>query len=409
MNTSSQILYLWIARMIMTGLKFRGEVPFPLVLINPTILNKHGQRMSKSLGTGIDPLQLVREYGADALRFGLMTSGSTHQQDIRFSPEKVEQARNFANKVWNIARFILSAANDDAGTELDLSTADRWILSRANRVVASVTADLERFEFSGAGQYLYDFLWSEFADWYLEIAKIRLYDDANHIGQRTVRAVLWTVLHRSMRLLHPFMPFLTEEIWQELRKSATAGAVTLAGSDIDLPASIMLAAWPAGGPVDDDAEAQLDLVREAIRAVRAVRSEYKVDPAAYVSATVSAGSMEAVLEANAPIIARLARLRPLDVHRRVDEEPKQAAALLLGEVTFYLPLSEMTDIPAELDRVSRELEATRKALASLTAKLANEQFVSRAPAAVVDRERARGEDLDEKTRRLQERLELLEA
>lgn len=409
MNTSSQILYLWIARMIMTGLKFRGEVPFPLVLINPTILNKHGQRMSKSLGTGIDPLDLVREYGADALRFGLMTSGSTHQQDIRFSAERVEQARNFANKVWNIARFILSAGDEDDGSEVSLSPADKWILSRTNSVVAGVTEDLERYEFSGAGQQVYDFVWSEFADWYLEIAKIRLYDEADPIGRRTARAVLWTVLHRAIRLLHPYMPFLTEEIWQELRASATPAAIALAAPDNALPDSVMLSAWPAGGPRDWEAEAQLDLVREAVRSVRAVRSEYKVDPAAYVSATVSGESIEPVLAANAPIIARLARLRPFDVYAAIAEKPGRAVALLVGDATFYLPLSELTDIPAERERVSRELDAARTARVSLTAKLANEQFLSRAPAAVVDRERARGAELDEKTRRLHERLELLEA
>jgi valyl-tRNA synthetase len=409
MNTSSQILFLWIARMIMTGLKFRGDVPFPLVLINPTILNKHGQRMSKSLGTGIDPLDLVREYGADALRFGLMTSGSTHQQDIRFSSDRVEQARNFANKVWNIARFILTSAEDDGEIELNLVPADRWILSRSNRLVAGVTDDLERCEFSGAGQRLYDFLWSEFADWYLEIAKIRLYDDTNAIGQRTVRAVLWTVLHRATCLLHPYMPFLTEEIWQELRKTATPAALTLSGADQEIPESVMLAKWPSSGEVDDDAETQLDLVREAIRSVRAVRSEYKVDPAAYISASVSGASAEPILSANATIIARLARLRPFEVHATISETPGQAATLLVGDATFYLPLSEMTDIPAERERVSRELESARKAQEALTAKLGNEQFVSRAPAEVVEREQARGAELDERARRLEERLELLRA
>lgn len=409
MNTSSQILYLWIARMIMTGLKFRGDVPFPLVLINPTILNKHGQRMSKSLGTGIDPLDLVREYGADALRFGLMTSGSTHQQDIRFSPERVEQARNFANKVWNIARFILTTEDDDDGTDISLTPADRWILSRTNRVVAGVTAELERCEFSGAGQQLYDFLWSEFADWYLEIAKIRLYDESDRPGRRTVRAVLWTVLHRAMRLLHPYMPFLTEEIWQQLRVSATPAAIALAAPDNGLPESVMVSHWPAGGPIDHEAEAQLDVVREAIRSVRAVRSEYKVDPAAYVSATVSAESIEPILASNASIIARLARLRPLEVHQTIAPKPNRAAALLVADATFYLPLSELTDIPTERERVTRELDAARAARASLTAKLGNQQFISRAPAAIVERERARGDELDEKARRLQERLELLEA
>lgn len=409
MNTSSQIIYLWIARMIMTGIKFRGEVPFPVVLINPTILNQHGQRMSKSLGTGIDPLELVREYGADALRFGLMTSGSTHQQDIRFSSDRVEQARNFANKVWNIARFIFTGFDDDGGLQIELTPADRWILSRTNRLVTGVTNDLERFEFSGAGQQLYDFLWSEFADWYLEIAKIRLYDDGDAVGQRTVRAVLWTVLLRTMRLLHPFMPFVTEEIWQELRKTRSAAALALAGVDREIPESVMLATWPSSGELDQDAENQLDVVREAIRAVRAVRSEYKVDPAAYISASVSAESIEPIVSANNAIIARLARLRPFEVHARIAEKPGQAAALMVGDATFYLPLSEMTDLPAERERVSRELESARRAQVALSVKLTNEQFVGRAPAEVVERERLRGAELNERTRRLEERLELLQA
>jgi valyl-tRNA synthetase len=256
---------------------------------------------------------------------------------------------------------------------------------------------------------LYDFLWSEFADWYLEIAKIRLYDDAHPTGQRSVRAVLWTVLYGAMRLLHPYMPFLTEEVWQELRATVTPAAATLAGLDRELPESVMVAPWPSGGELDLDAERQLNLVREAIRAVRAVRSEYKVDPAAYISAAVSAGSEQPILSANTGIIARLARLRPLEVRLEIDEKPAQAAALLVGDATFYLPLSEMTDIPAERERVLRELESARKAQSSLTAKLGNEQFVSRAPAEVVERERARGMELEERTRRLEERLELLRA
>jgi valyl-tRNA synthetase len=236
-----------------------------------------------------------------------------------------------------------------------------------------------------------------------------LYDDTDPTGARTARAVLWTVLHRTMRLLHPYMPFLTEEIWQELRKTATPAALSLSGADRAIPESVMVAEWPAGGGIDGEAERELDVVREAIRSVRAVRSEYKVDPAAYIPALVSGESLHAIISTNAAIISRLARLRPFEVNGRIPEKPALAAALLVGDATFYLPLSEMTDIPAERDRVSRELESTQKAQAALSAKLGNDQFVSRAPADVVERERARGAELDERARRLEERLELLRA
>jgi valyl-tRNA synthetase len=210
-----------------------------------------------------------------------------------------------------------------------------------------------------------------------------------------------------MRLLHPYMPFLTEEVWQELRRTATPAAVELAGLDTELSESVMLALWPVGGDLDTTAERELDVVREAIRAVRAVRSEYRVDPAAYIPAVASAGSIEPVLAANGGIIARLARLHPFEVHAELAEKPAQAAALLVHDATIYLPLSEMTDIPAERERVSRELESARQAHSSLSAKLGNEQFVGRAPAEVVERERARGIELQERARRLEERLELL--
>jgi valyl-tRNA synthetase len=410
MNTSSQILYLWIARMVMTGLKFMDAVPFPLVLINPTILNKHGQRMSKSLGTGIDPLDLVREHGADALRFGLMTSGSTHQQDIRFSPERVEQARNFANKLWNIARAVISnqADADSDPAALELRDSDRWILSRLSAVTEEVTRDLERLEFSGAGQRLQDFVWSELADWYLEIAKLRLYD-AEPAASATAQAVLWSVLDRVVRLLHPYMPFVTEEIWQQLRATGSDAARSLSGWDAAMPESVMVAPWPEPGERDEAREAVMSRVMEIVRNVRAVRSEYRVEPARLITATIAAGTALPALRGQTNIISRLARLQPLTVCDVLAEKPADSVSVLVGEATIYLSLAELADVQAEVQRLTRERESARRALDSADARLKNEEFLARAPAEVIGRERQWAGGLAERIRRLDDRLRALGA
>jgi valyl-tRNA synthetase len=407
MNTSSQIIYLWIARMIMTGLKFMDDVPFPVVLINPTILNERGQRMSKSLGTGIDPLDLIREYGADALRYGLMTAGNTHQQEIRFSADRVEQARNFANKVWNLARAAISNQAEEEEQELRLTPADRWILSRLDRTIEAVTASLDDLELSGGGAALYDFVWAELADWYLEIAKSRLYDSSDPTARFTARAVLWSALDRVVRLLHPYMPFVTEEIWQQLRTTGSQTARDLSGWPGELPESVMIASWPVIGTPDEAAEREMSMVMDIIRKIRAVRSEYRVDPAAYISATLTAGTDLAVMEWGCDIIARLARLRPLAVHQVLDEKPRRAVAVLVGNVTVYLPIEEMTDVAVERARLEKDLAAAQAQERSVAAKLGNEKFLTGAPAQVVERERGRASEIAERVRRLHERLELL--
>ncbi len=406
MNTSSQILYLWIARMVMTGLKFMHDIPFPVVLINPTILNKHGQRMSKSLGTGIDPLDMIRDYGADALRFGLMTSGNTHQQDIRFSSDRVEQARNFANKVWNVARFILSNQDGSGDVELELEPIDRWILSRLETVTEEVTGGLDRFEFSVPGQALHDFIWSELADWYVEAAKLRLYDGSPR-QRYTAAAVLWSVLDRVTRMLHPYMPFLTEEIWQQLRVTGSRQARVLSGWNGELPQSVMIAPWPEGRERDVEVEQEVGQVMDVVRAVRTARSEYRVEPAKFISATIVAGSAAPVFDETSDLISRLARLRPVEVTDALTQKPRQAVTLLVGDISVYLPLADMTDIEAEFGRLEKELASAEGARRGAEAKLANERFVSRAPAEVIERERERAAALDDRIARLRERLDLL--
>jgi valyl-tRNA synthetase len=339
----------------------------------------------------------------------LATAGNTHQQEIRLSLERIEQMRNFANKLWNVARFILGNQAQAGEGELQLTTADRWILSRANRVVEMVTADLEALEFSGPGLALYDFVWGELADWYVEIAKLRLYDGENSTGQYTARAVLWSLLDRVVRLLHPYMPFISEEIWQRLRLTGAEAARRLSAWSEELPESVMVARWPEPGPIDDQAEKEMALLMEIVRSVRTTRAEYRVEPGKWVPASIVAGRELPRLRGASDIISRLARLEPLQFFEVIPEKPAQAVALLVGDVTVYLPLAELTNVEAERARLKRELQQAGAALQKAEGKLANESFLSRAPESVVAQERERAEGLREKVRRLEERLDLLEA
>lgn len=401
MNTSSQILYLWIARMIMTGIKFMDDVPFPAVLINPTILNKQGQRMSKSLGTGVDPLDLVREHGADALRFGLVTSGSTHQQDIRFSPERVELARNFANKLWNVARAILSRQPEGQSGTLRLDMADRWILSRMASLTDRVTRDLERYELSGAGSALQDFVWSELADWYLETAKPRLRDEGDPDAAFTAGAVLWSVLDRAVRHLHPYMPFLTEEIWQHIRVSGSEAARALSGWTEPLPESVMIAPWPSPAHRDIHAEDTFDRLTDIVRAIRAARSEHRVEPAKYVPATIVCDDFYEHIRQAEDMIGRLARLRPLEIAHGGQQKPAGSVSVVREGVTVHLLLDTVVDLAAERDRLRKERDAAERALQSVENKLNNENFTTRAPTEVVSRERERAKSLRERVKQLE--------
>ncbi|MGH2442776.1 MAG: valine--tRNA ligase, partial [Chloroflexota bacterium] len=383
MNTSSQILYLWISRMIMTGIKFRGQIPFPVVLINPTVQNAQGQRMSKSLGTGVDLDDLVATFGVDSLRFALLTSGSTHQQAIRFSRDRVEIARNFGNKLWNVARFIAGVQLEEPEQDLDLLAADRWILSRLARLIETVSDGLDRFEFSGAGHSIHDFVWGELADWYVEIAKARLYDATDARGAFTARAVLWSVLDRVTRLLHPYMPFLTEEVWQSYRESGSEAARLLSGWDRALPASVMIAPWPSGIAIDGVAEAEIGLVMEIVRQVRAVRSEYRVEPRRSIAAVIQTGGQTAMVERNLETIARLARLKPVSVVASLPADLGPVVSVLVQEVAVNLPLADLTDVRAERDRLLKELAEAERLHGVAAAKLGNDSFRSRAPAEVV--------------------------
>ncbi|MFZ5625774.1 MAG: valine--tRNA ligase [Bacillota bacterium] len=395
--TGRDIIFFWVARMIFMGLEFMQERPFKEVLIHGLVLDAQGRKMSKSLGNGVDPIDIIDQYGADTLRFMLIT-GNTPGNDLRFQQERLEGTRNFANKIWNAARFALMNLADFQPEDVqpELALADRWILSRLNHTIEEVTRQLGRYELGEAARVLYDFIWSEFCDWYIELIKPRLYGKETPGSRATAQWTLWYVLSRTMELLHPFMPFITEEIWQALPHQGE---------------TIMLAPWPQVKPEFNapDAEAAMELLMEAIRAVRNVRAEMNVPPSRQIAAILVANREEnlAILQAGAGYLKQLAGIGEQELVLTLPEKPAQAAAAVAKGVEIYLPLAGLIDIEKEKERLARELAKVEEDLARVEAKLNNENFVARAPAAVVEKEKARAAEYREKAEALRERLAAL--
>ena len=355
--------------------------------------------MSKSRGNVIDPLVMVEKYGTDALRFTLLT-GSTPGNDMKLSEARIEASRNFANKIWNAARFVLMNLREnqepvrERPDDADLTLADRWILSRVEYLHAEVERLFQEFQYGEAGRHIYDFLWSEYCDWYLEIAKIALYGEDEAAKERT-RRVLVYVLEKALRLLHPYMPFVTEAIWQQLPHEGE---------------SIMLAPWPEAGPRDEAAEEDFTRIRDLIRAIRNVRAEYGVEPGKRIPAIVAAGERMALVESMRDVLVQLARLDPdaLTVAEHV-EVPDLAATVVEGGITVHLPLAGMIDLEAERQRLQKELENIRKQIARSEGLLANANFVEKAPEHVVNREREKLAKLREDEAKIAARLQALSA
>ena len=388
METGYDILFFWVARMMMMGCYLTGVEPFHTIYLHGLVRDEHGRKMSKSYGNVVNPLEVMDAQGTDALRYTLATSG-TPGQDLNLNPQRIEAARNFANKLWNITRFVIGKLGAEreslvATPDLQLSLADRWIASRYVRLSREVDRLMEAYSFGEAGRQIHDFLWSEFADWYLEIAKVQL--EGEPAAQRATRALLFTLLEGSLRLLHPFMPFVTEELWQYLIADQP-----FASPYPDVPRTIMLAAYPVADAnlLDEEAERDWSLLQELIVAIRNVRSEYKVEAAKWVAATIVGGERAALLQAQLPLIVRLGRVKADEaiVVQDLAEKPRQAAAIVIGEVECYLPLAGMIDLAAERARVRKELEAVTADVARREAKLANEGFTAKAPVAVIARER----------------------
>jgi valyl-tRNA synthetase len=406
LETGYDILFFWVARMIMMGLKFTGEAPFSVVYLHGLVRDEQGRKMSKSLGNALDPLDLIDEYGADALRFTLLT-GSTPGNDLKLSVSRIEANRNFANKIWNAARFVIIKLQD-AELAVDFSDphsptyrlpersllglADRWILSRYESVRRDVNRLIESWQLGEAGRQLYEFLWSEYCDWYIEASKVRLADAQSAEAQAT-RQVLAYVLERTLRLLHPYMPFVTEAIWQNLPGMAGDGR------------SIMVMRWPEeSGQPDLEAEEQFTRLQEVIRGIRNVRTEYDVPAARRIAALFSANEHADLINANLPVITALARLEPAEIVVATElTPPGKAATLVAGGVTVYLPLAGLIDLEAERRRLQAELENIDRQIQRIEAALSNDAFTSKAPAHVVERERSRLAELQERRHQLVER------
>ena len=397
METGYDIIFFWVARMMTMGMKFTGQAPFETIYLHGLVRDEEGRKMSKSLGNVLDPLDLIHEYGTDALRFTLLTGG-TPGNDMKLSRTRIEANRNFANKIWNAARFVIMnldgaemALTDDAdpfNVTYQLpprerqSLADRWVLDRLAVTQRETTRLINSFQLGEAGRQLYDFLWSEYCDWYIEAAKVRLYG-ANPTAAQDTRQVLAYVLEQSLRLLHPLMPFVTETIWQNLPE--------MGGEQ----RALIVARWPATAGVADASSAQ-DFARlqEIVRAIRNARSEYNVEPSRRIVAKFSAGEQEAMVQANRDLLATLARLDEahLDVAESISA-PAKAAAVTAGGITVYLPLAGMVDQAAERQRIQKELENIDKQLLRITNLLGNPGFLDKAPENVVTRERAKQTEL----------------
>jgi len=397
METAYDILFFWVARMIMMGLENTGEVPFHTVYLHGLIRDEKGEKMSKSRGNVVDPVGIIEKYGTDALRFALST-GNSPGNDMKLNPQKLEGSRNFANKLWNAARFVVS--NIDS-VEMKIqpgvpTTEDRWILSRLNHLVAEVTELNEDFQFGEALRRIYDFLWTEYCDWYIEIAKIRLRQNE---GPNSPLPLLVQVLETSLRLLHPFMPFITEELWQSLRERQREGK----------PDSIMVAPYPVADAkaFDADAEREMESVFEIVRSIRNARVESGVDPARFIKAIIITGESKQALEAHAQAITTLARVRPLNIVGSAEGlklRQDQAKILVLKGVEVILPLEGMVDADAEKSRLLKEVEANQAEIARIEKLLLDESFTTKAPAAVVEKERQKLSDRKDKLAKLTDRL-----
>jgi len=373
--TGYDIITFWVSRMIVSGLEHTGKAPFHTVLIHGLVRDNQGRKMSKSLGNGIDPLEMIEKYGCDALRMNMVT-GNSPGNDMRFYVERCEAMRNFANKLWNASRYVMMNLAEDAVNELPeagkLEIADKWVLSKLNTLISEVTENLEHYELGVAVQKIYDFIWDTYCDWYIELTKARLYsEDADR--KQTAIQVLVYVLDQTLRLLHPFMPFITEEIWQSLPHEGDA---------------LITAKWPeySEALAFKTEEDHMESVMNAIRAIRARRTEMNVPPSKKAALYVVTSKPEIFTEGEG-FIQRLAYADAVTMLENDPENLDGMVTITTADAKLYIPMGQLVDVQKEIERITKELEAAKKFLGSLEAKLSNEKFVSRAPEAVVAAER----------------------
>ncbi|MBT5469083.1 MAG: valine--tRNA ligase [Nitrospina sp.] len=396
--TGFDILFFWVARMIMMGLKFMGEVPFRDVYIHALIRDAEGQKMSKTKGNVIDPLQIMEQYGTDALRFTL-AAFAAQGRDIKLAEDRIEGYRNFCNKLWNASRFAFMNLEDYKGScaldeNANFSTADRWILSRLNRATKDVNEALEAFRFNDAALTVYKFIWNEYCDWYIELTKSKLFKPGE--GRAVAQNVLIHVLDSALKLLHPFMPFITEEIWQKLPQNEE---------------SIMVSSFPEyrESYADEAIESEMAVVMEVITGIRNIRGEMNLNPGLKLNVLVKTKNPEIqkILQAQGAYIKELARVEHLETGSDI-EKPKVAASSVLGEMDLIIPLEGMMDFQEERNRVEKELKKIEKDLIFLNKKLSNPNFVKKAPAEVIEKDEQRKTTLSEKQAKLEIHLKTIE-
>src|SRR5699024_1175462 len=380
--TGYDIIFFWVARMIFQSKEFTDQRPFKDVLIHGLIRAEDGRKMSKSLGNGVDPMDVIEKYGADSLRYFLLR-GSTPGQDLRFNWEKVESTWNFANKIWNASRFSLMNMEgftyEDIDLSGELSLADKWILTRLNDTIEHVTKNTNKYEFGEAGRYLYNFIWDDLCDWYIEMAKLPLYGD-DESQKKTTRSVLAYVLDMTMRMLHPYMPFITEEIWQKLPHKGE---------------SITVAKWPKVKEAFHDMGAAKEMERlvSIIKSVRNIRAEVDTPMSKEIQLFIQAENEDVVneLESERHYLERFCNPSELVIKAEMDIPEKAMTAVVTG-AEIFLPLEGLIDFDKEIKRLEKELEKWTKEVERVQKKLANEGFVNKAPEAVVEAERRKEED-----------------
>ncbi|NLK72552.1 MAG: valine--tRNA ligase [Clostridiales bacterium] len=395
--TGYDIIFFWVIRMVFSGLEQMGDVPFKYVYVHGLVRDEEGRKMSKSLGNGVDPLEIIGQYGADALRFMLMT-GITPGNDVRFKTDKLESSRNFANKLWNASRFVLMNIQGDLISEEKAEKMyldeDKWILSRINSVIQEVTTNMDKFELGMAAQKTYDFIWSEYCDWYIEMVKSRLYGE-DEADKDVARYVLIKVLKDMLKLLHPFMPFITEEIWSHLPET-----------DVML----IKESWPEYNQAMDYSreEEKIELIMDVIRAIRNIRAEAETPPSKKLNLVIMAqGKERDHISKGERYIKALANILEISIVQDKKEIPEDAMSSVIRNVEIFITLDELVDFNAEVERLEKERDKLQKEIERVDKKLSNEGFISKAPQSVVDEEKDKRIKYQEMLEKVTERLEII--
>ncbi|MCK4324084.1 MAG: class I tRNA ligase family protein, partial [Armatimonadetes bacterium] len=386
-----------VARMIMMGQHLVGEEPFSEVFLHGLVRDEHGQKMSKSQGNAVDPIELMDEYGADAMRFALCQL-ITHGQDVTYSPDRMVGARNFCNKLWNASRFVIMNLADMQPVELEsarLSLSDRWILSRHSRMLAEVQRQLDGYNLAQAAEAIYDYVWGEFCDWYVEVAKIDLYGD-DDARKATVQTILHELLSQILRTIHPFMPFITEEIWQRLPQSG--------GTISRQPYPQSQEQWP-----DEEAEEQMSLLQGVITQIRALRAELTINPGQPADVTVIAPNDEtmSLIASQQQAISSLATVEELNLATAPVEPPPDALSAVSEGMQIYLHLPGTLNIEKEIERIQREIDELEELRRRSVGKLQNSDFLNKAPEEVVNTEREKLAEFDRDLQKLWDQIKLL--